>query len=136
MLINDNNSDDEEDNLTKLKSLNNVEFLYPFKIKQYIGEERISGVEIENINTKETKIIDISCVFPFIGDQPSTYFLSKLGVETNKGYIITNKFMETNIKNCLAIGDVIDKPLRQVVTACSDGSIAATRAIHILNGMK
>ncbi|MDY4183747.1 MAG: FAD-dependent oxidoreductase [Candidatus Onthovivens sp.] len=135
-LINDNNSDDEEDNLDKLKSLNNVEFLYPFKIKQYIGEERISGVEIENINTKETKTIDISCVFPFIGDQPSTYFLSKLGVETNKGYIITNKFMETNIKNCLAIGDVIDKPLRQVVTACSDGSIAATRAIHILNGMK
>ena len=102
-------------------------------IKSYLNKY---DVEIENINTKETKIIDISCVFPFIGDQPSTYFLSKLGVETNKGYIITNKFMETNIKNCLAIGDVIDKPLRQVVTACSDGSIAATRAIHILNGMK
>ncbi len=135
-LVNDNNLDDEENNLAKLKELDNVEFLYPFTINKYIGEERIEKVEIINTTTRETKTVNISCVFPFFKDQPSTYLLSKLGVETNKGYIVTNKFMETNVKNCLAIGDVIDKPLRQVVTACSDGSIAATRAIHILNEMK
>ncbi len=133
-LVSDKNEDDTEGNLTKLKSLDNVEFLYPYKIKKYDGDEVINSVEIENVESKDLKTIDISACFPFLGDTPNNYLIKKLGVETNKnGYILVDKNMQTNIGGVYAIGDIIDKPLRQVVTACSDGAIAATSIIKNLN---
>lgn len=133
-LVSDKDEDDVEGSLKKLKSLNNVEFLSPYKIKKYDGDVIIKNVEIENINTKEVKTINISACFPFLGDTPNNYLIKKLGIYTNKsGYILVDKYMETNVKGVYAIGDIIDKPLRQVVTACSDGAIAATSIIKNLN---
>jgi thioredoxin reductase (NADPH) len=41
------------------------------------------------------------------------------------GFVITNEFMETNISGVYAVGDLRNTPLRQVITACSDGAVAA-----------
>ena len=46
-----------------------------------------------------------------------------------KGFIITDANMQTNIKNVYAVGDVRNTPLRQIVTACADGAIAVSSFI-------
>ena len=54
----------------------------------------------------------------------------------NNGYINVNSNCETNVEGVYAIGDIVRKPLKQIVTASSDGAIAATSAIRYLNNKK
>lgn len=97
---------------------------------------------IEEIMGDNDKVIAIKCkdktimtdgVFPFIGDEPSSMFTSRLNITNSNGYIVTNDKMETAIPGIFAIGDVINKDLRQIVTACSDGAIAGINAIKYLS---
>ena len=133
-LINDNDKDDSLFNLKKLKEMKNVEYYHPYKIVKYIGEESLNEIEILNINTNEIKTLKVDGCFPFEGKIPSNYFLSKLNLEyDNYGYIKVNENMLTSIDGLYAAGDIIVKPLKQVVTACSDGAIAATAIIKRLN---
>ena len=70
------------------------------------------------------QVLNVDGLFVAIGRQPDTEILT--GVELDKnGYIITNEKMETNIPGVYAAGDVRQKQLRQIVTACSDGAIAS-----------
>ncbi len=136
-LINDNNKDDSLFTLKQLKESKNVKFYHPYKIVKYNGEEELESIEIKNINTNEVKTLKVAGCFPFEGKIPSNYFLSKLKLEYDKfGYIKVNENMLTSIDGLYAAGDIIVKPLKQVVTACSDGAIAATAAIKYLNQQK
>ncbi len=65
-------------------------------------------------------------VFVFAGYAPDTKFLEGILELDGRGYIITDHTKKTNIKGVYAAGDVCIKPLRQVVTATSDGALAAT----------
>ena len=56
-----------------------------------------------------------------------------LTLELDKNYVKVNEFMETNIKGIYACGDIVKKSLYQLVTASSDGAIAATSIIKELN---
>ena len=65
-------------------------------------------------------------IFVFIGYKPqSDLFKNHVNLDSN-GYIITSEDLETNVKDVFAIGDIRPKKLRQVVTAVSDGALAAT----------
>ena len=57
-------------------------------------------------------------------------------LEMRDGYIVTNERMETNIPGVYAAGDVRVTPLRQVVTACADGAVAAMQCGKYLKGLK
>ncbi|WP_241421042.1 thioredoxin-disulfide reductase [Candidatus Contubernalis alkaliaceticus] len=67
-------------------------------------------------------------VFVFIGIEPKTSFLSDLIELDSHGWIVTDDKMETSVEGIYAVGDVRNKYLRQVVTAVSDGAIAAVAA--------
>jgi thioredoxin reductase (NADPH) len=69
--------------------------------------------------------IGLSGVFVAIGVMPDSNLLEGKAATTNHGYIITNEKMQTNIEGLFAAGDARDTPLRQVITAASDGAIAA-----------
>ncbi len=136
-LVNDNNLDDEDNDLEKLKNSKRVDFLYGFSIKEYIGDEfGLTGVILENTKTRDELSLNVSGVFPFIGEIPSSYFLNTLNLDMNNGYINVNSNCETNVIGVYAIGDIVRKPLKQIVTASSDGAIAATSAIRYLNNKK
>ena len=62
----------------------------------------------------------------------SIIILSK-GIKMDKGYIITDMKMHTNVDNIFAIGDVRKKELRQLVTAASDGAIASLEIVRLMN---
>ena len=77
--------------------------------------------EIQEYNSK-----DSFGVFVFTGYQPATEALKGIVELNEQGYLITNDAQQTNISGVFGAGDVCVKPLRQVVTATSDGALAAT----------
>jgi thioredoxin reductase (NADPH) len=92
----------------------------------------LSGAEIENVKTGEKRILTASGLFVAVGQLPATDILKngeKRGVKLDEsGYIVTDEQMRTNIKGVFAAGDIRRKPLRQIVTACADGAVAAESA--------
>ncbi|MFA6754939.1 MAG: FAD-dependent oxidoreductase [Bacilli bacterium] len=135
-LVSDLDKDDDEGNLTSLKALNNVEFLSPYKILSFEGKEFLEDVIIENLNDNSKKTISINACFPFLGDIPSNSLAQSLGIVLENGFIKVDNMMKTNVDGVYAVGDVVVKPLRQIVTACNDGAIAATAIIRKLNSLK
>ena len=65
-------------------------------------------------------------VFVFVGYAPETDLVKDIAELNEQGYIITDKSQKTSVDGLYAAGDICIKPLRQVVTATSDGALAAT----------
>lgn len=113
-----------------VKANSKIEILTPYVLNAINGNETIENVEIKNVLTNETKLLSVSGIFPFIGSAPSTYFLKNLNIEYLNGYIKVDNNFKTNIDNVYAVGDVINTNLRQIVTACSSGAIAAQDIVN------
>lgn len=105
-----------------------IELIWNSTVKEIIGGSKVTGIRIKNVKTGEEKQVAINGVFVAIGNIPNTG-LVKSKIETNEaGYIITDDNMQTNIFGVYAAGDIREKPLRQVITAASDGAVAAYMA--------
>ena len=119
----------------RVKRAENVELVLDSTVAGLVGEDRLSAVVVENKFTKERRTLDVGGLFVAVGILPRTELVQGQ-VELNEGgFIVTDKFMQTSVPGVFAAGDVRDTPLRQVVTACADGAIAATKAIEYV-GMK
>ncbi|HPR24674.1 MAG TPA: thioredoxin-disulfide reductase [Bacillota bacterium] len=110
-----------------------IEFIWNSVVKELKGEGFLETIITENIISREKTEIkaegqDSSIgLFVFIGSDPKTEIFQK-HMKTEKGYIITNDDMETEIPGVYAAGDVRVKNLRQVITAAADGATAAFNA--------
>jgi len=115
-----------------LRKAENIEFLWNSTVKEILTEERVTGLKIRNVKTDEEKQIDCQALFVSIGRSPETSFLKgKIDLDEN-GYIIADETTRTNVKGIFAAGDVRTKPLRQIVTATSDGAVAVHFAEKVL----
>lgn len=94
--------------------------------------KKVTGITLQNVDTDETFNVPCDGIFPYIGAKASTGFVANLGICQEDGYIKVNEKMETCIKGIYAAGDVTVKPLRQIVTATSDGAIAAQMAFNYI----
>ncbi|NLI55659.1 thioredoxin-disulfide reductase [bacterium] len=102
-----------------------IEFIFNSILKEIKGEKRVEKVIIQNIKEDRIYELNINGVFIYIGLTPnSNLFKDKINLDEN-GFIITDSEMRTNEKFVYAIGDVRKKELRQIITACADGAIAA-----------
>ena len=101
-------------------------------VKTIGGNDAVEHVILENIHTRETSKIEVDGVFVLIGLDPNTKMLEGQITLNEMGYIITDEEMRTNIPGVFAAGDVRHKLLRQIITACADGAIAATSAERYL----
>ena len=97
-------------------------------------EELIGDKSLEQIKLNNGEIINVSALFPYIGQIPNTQFLSFKNLCNENGYIIVNNNMDTNVPGLFAAGDVTNQKLKQVVTATSEGAIAATSVKEYLRG--
>ncbi|MDY4937119.1 MAG: FAD-dependent oxidoreductase [Candidatus Onthovivens sp.] len=113
----------------ELSSKQNVDILENKLVDSLIiDNNEIKGVELKDKFNNEITSLNIEGIFVYIGAIPSTNFLTNLGILNKEGYIEVNNHFETKINNLYAIGDVINKDLRQIVTATNDGAFA----IHYL----
>lgn len=116
---------------SRVKKSNIITFMNS-QVVELLGEEKLEGVIIENQVTKEKIKLKVQALFPYIGQEANTTFLSSLHILDEKGYIEVDANKKTSIPGLLAAGDVIKKDLRQIVTATSDGAIAAMSAIQYM----
>ena len=112
--------------------------IYPYQdVLEFTGDDKLTGVRFKSTKTGEETTVPCDGVFEYIGLMPTTEYLKDTGLLNDYGYIKVNERMETAIPGIYAAGDCIVKNLRQVITACADGAIAAQEASHYverLNG--
>ena len=118
--------------IDELKKKKNVEFILNSNVTKLIMDERLKEVEIKN-NDGKTTYVSINGLFVAIGKDPVNDFYSKIIKLDKNGYVASSENCHTNLTGIFVAGDIRKKELRQLVTATSDGAIAATEAIKYLN---
>ncbi len=117
----------------KVLNLSGVEVLWNTTVSKIEGDKKVSGLHIKQDG--EDRFLEVDGVFIYAGRTANAPFLTEQGIETVKnGYIPTNEKMETSLPGVYAAGDIRQKYLRQVITAASDGAIAATAAAQFIFG--
>lgn len=113
-----------------------VKPVYDSVVKSINGTNKVESITLQNVKTGQESTVETDAVFIFTGMLPQTELVDMLEKDS-AGYIKTNEEMETAVPGLFAVGDVISKSFRQVVTAVSDGAIAAHKACELkLNSKK
>lgn len=106
-----------------------IKFIFNSVPKEVLSEgNKVSGLVIEETHTRERSILDVAGIFPYEGQNPMSSALKSLDVLNSRGYVEVDRNMETKVPGIYAAGDIVEKDLRQVVTAVNDGAIAAQHA--------
>ena len=107
-----------------LMETENIEIIWNSVAEEFIGDDKLESVRIKNSLTGEESMISCNRVFISIGRKPATELVQGQLQLDSSGYITAGESTETDIPGVFAVGDVRTKPLRQVVTAISDGAVA------------
>lgn len=116
-----------QERIFDLAKTGKIELVLSSEISEIYGTNKVEGIKVRNFESNQIRNISLDGVFITVGRDPDTMSISAVEKD-EKGYIITNENMETNIQGVYAAGDCRKKELRQIVTACSDGAIAGTKA--------
>jgi thioredoxin reductase (NADPH) len=114
--------------IDQIKPKENIEIITQASVKQIQGEEKVTGIVIEEKGKEKRLTLD--GMFLSIGQIPETEIVSHLVKRDENGYIVTNEQQMTNSEGIFAAGDCVKKNIRQLTTAVSDGTIAALSAIE------
>ncbi len=118
--------------IDKVRKKPNIEFIMSSSATGLFGDKKLDEIEITDTNGKVSRL-KIAGLFVAIGREPSTRTFRDIIELDSNGYIKTDEACHTNVSGIFAAGDVRTKDLRQLVTATSDGAIAATEAVRYLN---
>lgn len=118
-----------DDILVKRLEKSNVEIVWNSVVENLGGEDKITQLTLKNVKTNALTTISVDGVFVAIGQTPNSQGFENISLSSG-GYIIADENMHTNIDGVYAVGDVRKKSLRQVVTACADGAIAANAIVN------
>ncbi len=119
--------------LKEFEKVGKIEFVLNSVVKALNGEDKLTSVVVENKIDKTLREIPVDGLFVAIGRRPDTSLIQDVITLDENGYIITDENMRTNIDGVYAVGDVRQKRLRQIVTACSDGAISAVDIIDYIS---
>lgn len=120
----------QEHILEDVKKTKNIKILYSSMVQELLEKDgKLVGVKYKHAD--EIKKLKTDGLFVYIGSTPNIF--ADLNLELDGNYIKVNSDMKTNIDGIYACGDVVKKSLYQLVTAASDGAIAATSVIKELN---
>ena len=115
--------------LNQVQSKQNVDIILNSVVKTLIVDNnKLQGIILNNGHE-----IKVEGMFIAIGSDPVIDFAKELGLQVSNNYILVNEKMETSVKGIYACGDVIKKDLYQIVTAASDGAIAAHSVKNFLS---
>lgn len=118
----------------RIKS-SSVEILWDSIVTKLVADEKLTEIDVKNVKTDSLSAVSVDGLFVAVGQTPNTSFLENADAKpelTDGGYIIADEEMRTSIDGVFAAGDVRETPLRQIVTACADGAVAANSAIKYL----
>ncbi|KPI51105.1 thioredoxin reductase [Clostridioides difficile] len=116
-----------------VKARKNIEILYNHGVEKIEGEKTVSKIEVKNLKTEEKRTIDVSGIFIAIGLKPNNKMFENVLDLDEGGYIISDESCTTSVEGVYVAGDSRTKFLRQIITAASDGAIAAVQAANYIN---
>lgn len=130
--------------LMAARALNNpkVSVKYNTEVKQVTGDDYVTAATLVNNKTGEETVYHVDDgdntfgIFIYVGTKPATEKLQGLVDLNDQGYIKAAADGATNVPGVYAAGDVIVKNLRQIITAASDGAVAATAAEQYVTAQK
>ena len=115
-----------------LMNAENVEFLWNSAVMELEENGRLQAVMVKNLVTGEESRVECDGIFISVGRNPASYLVKDQLELDASGYILAGESTESSIPGVYAVGDVRTKQLRQIVTAVSDGAMAATMAEEYL----
>ena len=110
--------------IQKIKETPNIKVIEFKTVKEVEGNNFVTGVKIIDTNTNEESSLKVDGIFVYIGQLPPTNIVSDFDVLNKNGFIEVDEHYETKIKGLFAVGDCINKVVRQIVTATGDAAIA------------
>ncbi|MDE6967616.1 MAG: FAD-dependent oxidoreductase, partial [Clostridia bacterium] len=113
----------------------NVIIHYNSVVEAIIAEDKITGVILSNTANDDKTELAIDGLFVAIGGVPNSNDIANEVARDDYGYFIADEDMKTNIEGVFVAGDVRQKKVRQVITACSDGAIAGEMAGLYIQGL-
>ena len=117
--------------IDRVKNNEAIEVTHNMNLVEYKGETELTGLVFENTQDKSRREYPTNNVFIAIGQVPHNEVFQNL-VDLEKGYIVTDDQMMTKTEGLYAVGDTRKKDVRQLVTACNDGAIAALAAVRYI----
>lgn len=112
-----------------------MKFIWDSVVEKIEGDKKVSGVLIRNLKDNSTQVVPGSGVFIYVGFYPNSDYLKGSSILNEEGYVVAGPDMKTAIPGVFGAGDVRTTPLRQIVSAASDGAIAAMQAYHYLENL-
>lgn len=109
-----------------------IEFIFDAIPKEVLGEKVVNTLVIENVKTNKNSNLQVDGVFPYIGFSPNVEGFQGQLKQDEAGFIVTDETMQTSVDGVFAVGDIRTTPLRQVITAASDGSVGAVYAVKYI----
>jgi thioredoxin reductase (NADPH) len=109
--------------IDEVKKEKKIEPIFNVNIIELLGDKKLEKIKLDNKNE-----IELDGLFVEIGSTPNSSLGKNLGLKMQEGYILTDERMKTNVDGVFACGDVRESPMKQIITACSDGAIAANCA--------
>jgi thioredoxin reductase (NADPH) len=121
----------------QLRKMPNVT-IYPYQeVLEFTGEDRLTGVRFKSTKEDATeRYVTCDGVFEYIGFEASSQAFANLGIIDRTGCIQTDARMRTSVPGIFGAGDITVKHLRQIVTACGDGAVAANSAASYVESLK
>lgn len=118
-----------------LEKTENIEFLWSSEVVEIQAEQFVTGIKVKS--KKDDSVKEVSCdgIFVAIGNIPNTDMLKGQVELDEAGYVLASETTETNIPGVFAVGDMRQKPLRQIVTAVADGAVAAKYAEEYVDSL-
>ena len=111
--------------LEPLKQAENVEILWDSQVTELLYGETLTGAKVRHKKTGETRELSLDGLFLAVGQLPNTQLFQGQVELDAAGYVVADETTRTNLPGVFAVGDLRQKPLRQVVTAAADGAVAA-----------
>lgn len=118
----------------RVKEHEKIDFMLDSVVEEIVGSAYVEAIKVKNVITHEITTVPMDGVFVFVGQKPNTEGFEGLLKQNDRGYLLTDDEMRTDIEGVFAAGDIRQKSLRQVVTATGDGAIAASNAIKFIEG--
>ena len=117
--------------LDRAKAIDNIEFLSPFVVEEFVGGDNksLAVARLRNTADGSTRELEIGGAFIAIGHEPQSQLVQGQ-VETDEdGYVVTGgRSTKTNVPGVFAAGDLVDHTYRQAITAAGSGCQAALDA--------
>lgn len=105
-----------------------IQVLWDTILDKIYGNQQVQGITVQNLRSGQSKNISCEGVFIYVGLKPNSDFVKGQINLDQRGFILTDEKMETNLPGVFACGDVRKSPLKQVVVASSEGAQAAFMA--------